>query len=249
MHNQFDVECIFDTRGIFIGNGWGKHFLLPLKYGSPCTIVSYGLSTDVSFEEELSTRYNCTGLAMDPTVDFGGVAARTLEKTAIKFSMSGAPLLGPQQKFPEETSVPEAISTVSADSSLSVLKMDCEGCEYAVPRDSKGKNIFNKIEQFAVELHIDRRFLQTSEHMEAFESLLGMLDESGLEVSMLHFTGCGEDSGDNLAAHKMTKQNPDAPRLLHHPCIEEFEKAIGHSCRLTCVNVLFSRNMKVNSQA
>ena len=245
VRDQFNVMCHLDERAVTMGHGWGGHVLIPLDADKPCTIVSYGLSHDVSFEIELSNRYDCSGVAMDPTVGFDGVASKALRKTSIQFIRKGAPTLadGALGPFPvwEEISVPKAISLVSQHTSLSVLKMDCEGCEYAIHRDSEGKNIFIDVDQFAVEFHLDRRFMQSVKHLEAFEKLLDMLEDAGLKLASFHFTGCGEDTKSSLGARGFTKNDIDAPKLLHNPCLKELEHALGHSCRLTCGNFLYSR--------
>lgn len=242
--NQFDVECtLIATRDDIIrpGSHWGGHDILPLdSSASSCTIVSYGLSNDVSFEVFLYETYGCHGLAMDPTVNDDGVAAQALAPTTIEFRKSGAPILG-EVLFEAETSVPDAIGEVSSNGKLSLLKMDCEGCEYAIARDSPTKNIFDGIDQFIVELHIDKRFLRGNKELQGFEDLLSMIARSGMEMVRVQFSGCGENTKNNFEKHNTTARDPKAPELMHYQCLPEFEAALGHTCRLTCLNVLFAK--------
>jgi hypothetical protein len=120
--------------------------------------------------------------------------------------------------------------------------MDCEGCEYAIARDSGINNIFNGIDQFIVELHIDSRFMRGGEEMQGFEDLLSMINQSGMKLVRVQFSGCGENSKKNFEKFNTNARDPKAPELMHNPCIPELEAAMGHACRLTCLNVLFAKS-------
>lgn len=73
--DAFQVQChhpSYRNRTHAAGKGWGEHMvvrdLLPAKGKGDCIVVSYGLSNDVTFEEEMSKKHGCRGLAMDPTI-------------------------------------------------------------------------------------------------------------------------------------------------------------------------------------
>ena len=93
-----------------------------------CSFISFGISSDYSFDTDLATRWKCHGFAADPTVvhpsqlhdlvSFHNVAAKTLRDN--------------QQKRNAEhpwwvASVPSVKKFLGLHH-IDVLKMDCEGC-------------------------------------------------------------------------------------------------------------------------
>ena len=123
-HNRCQVELF--------GLNWGAHQLchrqnVTIKdYG--CAFVSFGISSDYSFDTDLATRWKCHGFAADPTivhpsqlhelVSFHNIAAKTLHDN--------------QEKRDAElpwwvASVP-AVKKFLGLQHIDVLKMDCEGC-------------------------------------------------------------------------------------------------------------------------
>ena len=75
---------------------------------------------------------------------------------------------------------------------IAVLKMDCEGCEYALYKDVMAHNptFFQKIDQFAVEFHLSRKWLKG--RMEAVElgRLLVLLSIEGFVLKHIELGSC-----------------------------------------------------------
>lgn len=234
----------------FGGTHWGRHWLVPsLIPPVECTVVSYGLSNEVSFEEEL-LRLGCAGVGLDPTVK----QPKALNGTAIRFEQKGAPLLTgtPLKNQGKDPSMKAsgssgfkwtAISPVSAYRSirlpdvdkdgkrtlilsadrrkLDILKMDCEGCEYAIASHVLREDpfFFRQVQQFNLEAHVDSNNLMTDAHLAGFEQLLELLHEAHLRLVHAEFGVCG--AGKHMCL----------PSLL----------ALGYPCSMTCQNLLFAR--------
>jgi hypothetical protein len=108
---------------------------------------------------------------------------------------------------------------------LNVLKMDCEGCEYALARDVArfDPGFFSKVGQFALEVHVSKRWLNDTLHLHYLGLLYHMLFSQGFELTHWSIAGCG------FASEKMG-------------CMLELDE-VGMPCgvRRSCHNLLFSR--------
>merc|ERR1719199_1107648 len=78
---------------------------------------------------------------------------------------------------------------------LTLLKMDCEGCEYALANDitNDDPKFLHGIDQFVLEAHVDNRFMTSVDHLKQYDKLLALIEDAGLELMDARFTGCGED--------------------------------------------------------
>lgn len=170
------------------GTGWGKHELCSLstfiKPDGFCTFWSFGTSTDASFDVDLIAKHSCHGMALDPSVSY---ATNMLGDKAVFFQM-GARLKESTSFQPTQGSwflanVPLLAKALSIER-LQVLKMDCEGCEYALADDilANDELFLDKIDQFAIEVHTSALIAKTRDHAVALGRLYILLHEAGLEL-------------------------------------------------------------------
>lgn len=217
-------NCVARTYG----SGRGSHTLCDKRPPKPCVFYSFGISDNYSFDEDIAKLMGCTGIALDPTVDypefivpgvrFMKVGARIRGPPAINIDVPEAPTTWP------ETSVTELMKTYG-HVSLAVLKMDCEGCEFVIAEDVERNDpdLFTRVDQFAFEIHLANAFMPTEEHYIALGDLFSLLYKSG-HVMMKHdIYGCN-------VAHEDTGCHP---HLL----------ALGYPCgrQQMCQNVLFAK--------
>ncbi|KAK9918881.1 hypothetical protein WJX75_007780 [Coccomyxa subellipsoidea] len=78
---------------------------------------------------------------------------------------------------------------------LQVLKMDCEGCEYALADDIlKHDELFlDKVDQFAIEVHTTAMIAKTRDHALALGRLYHLLQEAGLELVHAAVQYCNDE--------------------------------------------------------
>jgi hypothetical protein len=215
------------------GENWGMHMLVDTgKQSNRCVFYSYGISSDYSFDKQLANDWGCQGFLFDPSV----IYPAKLEED-LRFFYMGAPLLtsdleidcasGPSCKeYSGWIAVsPPQVMAFLGHKKINVLKMDCEGCEYALARDiaRMDADFFSKVDQFAIEVHVSKWWLKDELHLHYLGLLYHMLAKNNLELVHATVGGCS----------------------LHHEtvgCLQELE-AIQYPCGITksCHNYLFAR--------
>eukprot|EP00890_Picochlorum_soloecismus_P006466 jgi/Picsp_1/6820/NSC_04159-R1_hypothetical protein VOLCADRAFT_115955 [Volvox carteri f. nagariensis] len=70
--------------------------------------------------------------------------------------------------------------------------MDCEGCEYSLAKDVafEDPSFFKKIGQFAVEIHVSKVWLNSTEHLYSLGRVLQYLEEAGFRLAHSAIGGC-----------------------------------------------------------
>lgn len=108
---------------------------------------------------------------------------------------------------------------------IAVLKLDCEGCEYALARDMAIHNpsFLARVDQFVVEVHLAKHWASTDEHIHYWGLLLHVLREAQFTLVHAAMGGCHKD-------HEAT----GCPEGL---------VSIGYPCRqfLMCHNYVFAK--------
>lgn len=214
-----DRENIHICNTVSVGYGWGVHSLCN-TIPQHCTFYSFGISSDYSFDVDLAGNYSCEGFAADPTVTHPSKL-----HPSVTFHQIGAKMLhedGPQSW--KSTSMPNLMRW-RGDEWVDVLKMDCEGCEYSLAKDVSLEDplFFHKIGQFAIEIHVSKRWLNSTEHMYSFGKLLQQLDEAGLHLADAAIGGCASYD-----------EAPGCMDILH-------EVGIPCGSGVSCHNYLFAR--------
>lgn len=168
--------------------------------GARCVFYSFGISNDWSFDSEYTARYGCDGVLLDPTVSHRALIAPHLIFLPLGATMLQAADVGGAGAEDRSrvsqwilTSPPQ-LSEFLGQSHLTigVLKMDCEGCEYAIARDVARyePRFFSRVEQFAVEIHLNTQWLPTPQHVHNLGLLYHMLIREGFGLAEAEISWC-----------------------------------------------------------
>lgn len=199
------------------GTNYGAHKLCPLyPYNEhfPCHFLSFGIQNDYSFDEALQKRYNCSGIAFDPTV--------TLPEQllpGVRFVKAGAnsPVLPTEGTY---LSVPKIRKEYGHP--IYALKMDCEGCEYSLAPDilADDPNFFLSVLQFNFEVHLPLSFAKTDNDVYNLGRLFRLMYNAGMHLVDVDGGNCG----------------PPDQRLGCHPLLA----TAGFPCAPGCRSYLFA---------
>lgn len=212
-----------------VGDGWGGHDLCK-PVPRHCTFYSFGISKDYSFDVQMAEDFSCHGFAADPTVTHPSKLHKlvTFHQIGAKMlTVDRAPGRDPKgnQASWFSTSMPRLMKW-REDERVDVLKMDCEGCEYSLAKDVAFEDplFFEKVGQFAVEIHVTKVWLKSAEHLYSLGRLLQQLESAGLRLAHSEITSC-------------------APKDEAAGCMDELAD-IGLPCgrRNSCHNFLFARS-------
>lgn len=94
-------------------------------------------------------------------------------------------------QFALKASVP-ALRKLFGHDHIAVLKMDCEGCEYALARDIlEDDPVFSRhVDQFAVEVHYSKIWLKDNRHLQGLAALMELLEDAGLQLVHVLIESC-----------------------------------------------------------
>lgn len=174
-------------RPVNFGTEYGGHKLCPLfPYEHfPCHFLSFGLEKDYSFDEVLYNRCNCSGEAYDPTVT---LPEQLFPK--VRFIKAGAnsPVRTTNESY---VSVPKIRRAYSHP--IFALKMDCEGCEYALAPDilADDPDFFLSVLQFNFEVHLPLSFAGRDEDVYNLGRLFRLIYLSGMRLVHVDEGKCG----------------------------------------------------------
>ena len=221
-------------KTIQFGEGYGMHTLIDTgKPNSTCVFYSYGIARDFSFDDNLARAWECKGFLFDPSVvhpsllpanlHFFHLAAPLLSDAPDCFSDPGGRKC---RDLAEWIAVsPPQFMAFLKHPRIDVLKMDCEGCEYALARDVAALDpaFFSRVGQFALEVHASRFWATTPLHEHYLGLLYHMLFAAGLTLEDAHVGGCG----------------PKTELVGCPPAMQE----VGYPCGVarSCHNYLFAR--------
>lgn len=250
--NEGDVwtkQCHFNTTGCNLMKvDRHKSICTNLVKKDKCEFLSYGVNKDVSFDNNLAKEYGCKGIVHNPLIANTSFTPTQLVQFAnLTFKQIGAPvlLIGGNSGPSFEVQPPTETQKELKEERITVLKMDCQGCEYAIASNvlKQDPKFFHKVEQFALRVHVDKRFLSTQEHLHEYNRLLQLIDEAGLQLMDARLEGCGEDKEWKNWRPPIwgpARQSHFIQGAVHEKCLPELLET-GYECRLNCQNFLFAR--------
>ena len=190
------LEATRSCRKAAVGNsqrrGYGQHTICNRTYTHPCTILTYGIEGEYSFEGQMREFTGCTVFGLDPTVNhraeispqfyflkFAAPAPQThlkcdswavgqtinkaTGKIVDKLAYNCSHLVRDSHPDNDWVTVgPAKFASLVTPSphKVSVLKMDCEGCEYALYDHAMEHDslFFERVDQFVIEAHLSRKW-------------------------------------------------------------------------------------------
>lgn len=248
-------QCYFNTTGCKLSRvEEHKSICTNLIDKNQCQFMSYAITKDHSFDMNLENDYGCKGIALNPSIsnpdipdELPGNATFHFPGSNVTFKKMGAPVLmiggkaGPNFKVQAPTETRKELK----EDRISVLKMDCMGCEYALASTilKDDPKFFHKVDQFALRAHVDEHVMSSQEHLHEYNRLLQLIDEAGLKLMDARFTSCGEDK--EWKKFRPPIMGPARKSLfiqsrVHEKCLPELTET-GYECSLNCQNFLFAR--------
>ena len=135
----------------------------------------------------MATKWTCCGFVADPTVDHSShlhllVISYSLGTNTPRENFDLAKLKNPFWTV----SMPSVNRFLQVDR-INVLKMDCEGCEYAFDRDilMEEAPFLHKVHQLAFEVHLNSLWMNNTETLYYYTVLSRLMEETGLQLMML----------------------------------------------------------------
>jgi hypothetical protein len=172
---------------------YGRHDLCKREYTTPCSVLSYGIQQEYTFEIDVRKQLGCTVFALDPTVNYQAELAE-----GVYFMKWGAPSeasaewLGPQGAWIHVS--PVALSAlVAPNQPIPILKMDCEGCEYRLyePIMRYEPNFFERVDQLAIEIHLSKALgMSTNDAALEWGKTLVLLERAGHRLQDVSIGSC-----------------------------------------------------------
>lgn len=213
-----------------VGAQWGAHDLCDRQYEAPCIAISYGIDRDYSFDVDVQKQTGCKVFSLDPTITHPAELAEH-----VYFLKWGAPLLtkgvatdGFRKAHEDWVSIsPPALAHMLAPSQpVPILKMDCEGCEYALYSEvmAHDPTFFERVDQFAVEVHVSRMWMKSRKELVEYGRLLALLFRLSFRLEWQRLDHC-------TPSHEETGLLPELAELRYH------DGKRGH-----CENFLFARS-------
>jgi len=218
-----------ERRCNFVLDPAGYHHICaldsPILPKHDCRAITYGVSFHHQMESQLAEDHGCSVMMFDPTVDLPEVVGDRL-----RFYKKGAPSAAFPVGSPSVTPLTSAAGLFGKGMSISVVKMDCEGCEYSLYDDlmSRGESVLDRIDQLALEIHLSERFATSREDVVNLGKLFALLIRHRFRPVVYDVGHCtGNDR--NVKIHPLFRESGYVSNELE-------EHNFGH-----CQNVLFGK--------
>lgn len=193
IHSKHTPSCQVVSFG---ETDFGRHEICDRTYPSDCVSLTYGVQTEYTFELDVNRRLGCTVFALDPTVNHKAELA-----PGVYFLKWGAPSnstarhIGSSQDW-FLMSPARLSSLVARHKKISILKMDCEGCEYFLYDDviREQPDFFTTVDQFAIEIHFSISLgLSSLDRLYSLGQLFNLLERSCMKLEHWSITHCAPE--------------------------------------------------------
>jgi len=152
-----------------------------------CKVLTFGVSDDPGFENQLAKSTGCQIWAHDPTVTGQGLRLEP-NVTFVRLGLAGTNEDPPQSQWPVRT-LKTLMDRVGVES-LPILKVDIEGSEWSFLREAIDSGSIKKVGQLMVEVHFWPHLLPqaTSNHemVRTWYRILKDLTDAGFKVFDYH---------------------------------------------------------------
>jgi hypothetical protein len=149
---------------------------------SDCHLYTFGISNDYPYALELHDQerrlpYPQAGPVGVLPVQAGQRACTSIVEVAARMLVAAA-----DAEWPAGVTTVPALMRWLGHSRLDVLKRDCEGCEYALAEGmiaQTNPDLFTRVDQLAVEVHVPRISMTTDARGRIYTFLFQQLEEGG----------------------------------------------------------------------
>jgi len=207
------------------GSDWGTHPLCePLNVTrKDCVFYSFGIGGDFSFDSAFANRFNCRGFLYDPSSTMQSKVAPKLWYMEYAANILRSEQDGSSFMNNWVVTSPPQVRLSFNHSIIEMLKMDCEGCEFALAGDvlQYDPDFFSRVKQFTIELHVTRAFAPDRPHADGLAALWVLLERSGFILTFV------PDS------------NKCAPHDMNKGCNEHMAELDFFFCATMCHNMLW----------
>ena len=192
MYNRSVYPCPIHMVGLKDGDTYGAHALCDyrsvIRQKGSCLFYSFGIASNYHFDTELASEWGCQGVAFDPNA----VHMSKLHPKITFHTIAGRMLSDAGSRHWLLTSTVPKLQKCFGHTRIDILKMDCEGCEYSLARDIEEENLqfFENVNQFAVEVHVSKRWMETSEYVLYYGKLLYFLEQANLRLMYASIGSC-----------------------------------------------------------
>ncbi|KAJ3227526.1 hypothetical protein HK099_001677 [Clydaea vesicula] len=191
-----------------------------------CIFYSFGIHFKHNFENDLVTKWGCQGIGLDPSFNKDSEL-----KEGLLFMKFGANLLKNEEVSNKNwlmTSIPSLKRWLNHEK-LAVLKLDCNGCEFALARDVSLEDpfFFENLNQLSVKMHVSKKWIKNEEYLHNMGLLLYLIEKAGLILTRVEVSSCKQED-----------------EILGCP---KFLSEIGYKCgpEYSCHHYLFGRRNQI----
>lgn len=173
------------------------HALCGPKPPEGCSFFSFGINDDPSFDVKLADIWNCRGFAGDPTVPHPS----KLHPLVTFHNVGASMLVANEERLADKGGAEEWWSTSMTKlrywlglEHVNIIKMDCEGCEFALARDilREDPTFLFHVDQISIETHVSKAWMTTREHFYYFALHFALLEEAGFRLEWSEIFGCSK---------------------------------------------------------